>query len=29
MTRLDIELINKKIFETRSQAQNEIKNGIV
>lgn len=29
MTRLDIELIKRKFFETRSQAQNEIKNGIV
>lgn len=29
MTRIDIELVNRKIFETRNQAQNEIKNGIV
>lgn len=29
MTRIDIELVNKGIFESRSKAQNEIKNGIV
>lgn len=29
MTRLDLELVNRKIFETRNKSQNEIKNGIV
>ena len=29
MVRIDIELVNKGIFESRSKAQNEIKNGIV
>lgn len=29
MTRLDIELVNRGIFESRSKAQNEIKNGII
>lgn len=29
MTRIDVELVNKGIFESRSKAQNEIKNGIV
>lgn len=29
MTRIDIELVNRGLFETRNKAQNEIKNGIV
>ena len=29
MTRLDIELVNRGFFESRSKAQNEIKNGII
>ncbi len=29
MTRIDVELVNRGLFETRNKAQNEIKNGIV
>ena len=29
MVRIDIELVNKGIFESRSKAQNEIKNGYI
>lgn len=29
MTRLDVELVNRNIFETRNKSQNEIKNGVV